>query len=58
MLCKINNCFNTIIPRGKYCELHRTSRKLCVESGCKTSARGKSDKCIAHGGGVRCRDSL
>ena len=54
MSCKINNCPNLIIQRGKYCELHRTSRKLCVESGCKTSARGKSDKCIAHGGGVRC----
>ena len=54
MLCKINNCFNTIIPRGKYCELHRTSRKLCVEPGCKKNAQGKSDKCIEHGGGARC----
>ena len=54
MLCKNNNCPNLVIPRGKYCELHRTSRKLCVEPGCNNGARAQSDTCKAHGGGKRC----
>ena len=29
-------------------------RKRCVEPDCKASAQGKTDKCIAHGGGARC----
>ena len=29
-------------------------RKHCIEPGCQTSARDKTDKCIAHGGGNRC----
>jgi hypothetical protein len=53
MSCCIINCINPHIPRGKYCELHRTS-KLCVENGCKKCIQGKSDKCIEHGGGTRC----
>jgi hypothetical protein len=53
MSCCIINCINPHIPRGKYCELHRTS-KLCVENGCKKGARNGSDKCKAHGGGARC----
>ena len=32
-------------------------RKRCSESGCQASARGKTDKCIAHGGGRRCSES-
>lgn len=27
-ICKKNNCENEAIPRGKYCELHRTSRPI------------------------------
>ncbi len=27
---------------------------LCIEPGCTSSARGKTDKCITHGGGKRC----
>jgi hypothetical protein len=32
------------------------SRKIqrCIEPGCKASARGKTNKCVAHGGGNRC----
>ena len=29
-------------------------RKPCIEPDCKTGAAGKTDKCIAHGGGKRC----
>lgn len=25
-----------------------------MEAGCTKSARGKTDKCIAYGGGIRC----
>ena len=31
--------------------------KFCIEPGCKKSARGKTDKCIEHGGGARCVES-
>lgn len=24
--------------------------KRCIETGCNASARGKTDKCVAHGG--------
>ena len=30
--------------------------KQCNEEGCKSFARGKSGKCVAHGGGNRCRE--
>ena len=30
--------------------------KKCSEPECKSSAQGKSDKCITHGGGKRCRE--
>ena len=53
MSCCIINCIHPHIPRGKYCEIHRSS-KLCVEPGCKKSTRGKTDKCVEHGGGRRC----
>ena len=54
-LCIHSNCTNPHIPRGKYCQLHRSKpNKRCVETGCKKSARGASDKCIEHGGGKRC----
>ena len=48
------NCTSPHIPRGKYCEEHRSKKKLCIEPNCKKSAQGKSDKCKAHGGGTRC----
>ena len=54
MLCKFNNCSNSIIPRRKYCELHRTSRNFCVEPGCNKRKQGKSNKCLKHGGGYKC----
>ena len=28
--------------------------KRCIETGCEKGARGKTDKCVAHGGGKRC----
>jgi len=45
---------NLNIPRGKYCEVHRSSKKRCIEPNCNKSARGKTDKCVEHGGGKRC----
>ena len=54
MSCKKPNCINPPIPRGKYCEVHRSKKKLCSENGCTKSAQGKTDKCIEHGGGKRC----
>ena len=56
MSCCIINCINPSIPYGKYCDLHRSSKKLCTESGCTKSSQGKSDKCKAHGGGKRCTE--
>jgi len=53
-LCKKVNCINATIPRGKYCEYHRTIKKQCIEIGCTNSSQGKTDKCKAHGGGARC----
>lgn len=32
-------------------------RKKCIESDCSKSAQGKTDMCIAHGGGHRCIDT-
>ena len=29
-------------------------RKLCDIQDCTKQARGKTDKCVAHGGGERC----
>ena len=29
-------------------------RKQCIEPGCKSGAIGKTNKCVAHGGGKRC----
>ena len=33
-------------------------RKRCLEPGCQSSARGKTGKCIAHGGGKRCPNCI
>ena len=30
--------------------------KRCNELGCQSSAQGKTDKCVAHGGGKRCNE--
>ena len=38
MACKIEDCENKPITRGKYCEIHRIG-KICKEPNCKTSAR-------------------
>ena len=39
----------------EYCtEIRKYKRRRCIEPGCEKGARGKSDKCIAHGGGKRC----
>ena len=32
------------------------TRKKCNEPDCHSSARGNSDKCVAHGGGKRCSE--
>lgn len=54
--CKKNNCTNVPIPRGKYCETHRTMKKRCIVEKCKNSSQGKTDKCKSHGGGARCTE--
>jgi hypothetical protein len=28
--------------------------RLCIEPDCKAIAQGKTEKCVAHGGGARC----
>jgi len=39
----------------EYCiVIKKNKRRSCVEPDCKSSARDKTDKCIAHGGGARC----
>ncbi len=38
-----------------YCvEIKRKKQAICVETGCNKGAKGKTNKCIAHGGGKRC----
>jgi hypothetical protein len=32
--------------------------KRCSYQDCKSSAQGKSDKCITHGGGKRCNEQI
>ena len=55
LTCKKQNCTNHPIPRGKYCNDHRTKgREKCKIEDCKASAQGKTDYCKAHGGGKRC----
>ena len=56
MSCKKPNCLNQSIPRGQYCELHRTKNKKCSTLDCQTSSRSGSDKCARHGGGKRCNE--
>jgi len=55
MHCVKNDCNNPRIPRGKYCQEHRTGKR-CQEDGCKANAQGKTDFCIKHGGGKRCQE--
>ena len=39
----------------EYCvEIKTRKRRMCVEPGCVSGAKGKTDKCVAHGGGKRC----
>ena len=38
----------------EYCVEIKKRKKRCVEQDCKASARDKTNKCIAHGGGARC----
>jgi hypothetical protein len=39
----------------EYCvAIKPRKRRLCLEPDCKSGAIGKSDKCVAHGGGNRC----
>lgn len=56
MSCQRENCLNPSIPRGKYCEIHRTRKKICIESGCTSRVRDKSNKCFKHGGGKKCSE--
>ena len=46
-------CPNPNMPRSKYCEIHRPTKK-CIVADCTKCARNKSYKCAAHGGGARC----
>ena len=34
----------------------RHNKRICKEPGCDKSAKGKTDKCITHGGGKRCAE--
>jgi len=54
-MCKKDGCTNPPIPRGKYCNIHRTG-KMCNELGCTSSARGNTGRCKSHGGGARCNE--
>ena len=39
----------------EYCVvINKRKRRLCIEPNCKSGAEGKTDKCVAHGGGNRC----
>ena len=39
----------------QYCvEIKKRKRPTCIQPGCGKGARGKTNKCIAHGGGTRC----
>ncbi len=44
----------------EYCKIHKkddmvnVKNKRCIEDGCKSSAQGKTEYCISHGGGKRC----
>ena len=50
MSCKQSDCSNPPILRGKYCELHKVSKKVCEEPGCTKWGIGKIGMCKAHGG--------
>ncbi len=32
--------------------------RLCIEQDCKSGAIGKTNKCVAHGGGKRCIEQI
>jgi len=39
----------------EYClVIKKHKRRRCVEPDCNSSAQGKTNKCVAHGGGARC----
>ena len=39
----------------EYCiEIKKRKKRMCIEPNCKKGAEGKTDKCVAHGGGARC----
>jgi len=41
----------------KYCvEIKKRKRRRCIEPDCSSIAIGKTDKCVAHGGGKRCTE--
>ena len=44
------------MPEDHCVEIKHKTRILCIEPGCKASARDKTDKCVAHGGGKRCNE--
>ena len=55
--CQNDNCDNPRIPRGKYCEMHRTRKEICIVLDCNSNARGGGDTCKLHGGGPRCTET-
>jgi len=58
--CKTRACFG--YEKVTYCFIHKEKNminlvnKKCNEIGCTKSARGRSEKCILHGGGRRCNE--
>ena len=43
----------------KYCVvIKKRKRRRCVEPDCNAGAQGKTDKCVAHGGGKRCPNCI
>ena len=52
-------CTAPVIPRGKFCQEHRTG-KNCIEPLCGNIAvrGGKPGYCKAHGGGKICIEPL
>jgi hypothetical protein len=59
--CLIEASFNFMGQKKRlYCVEHKEKgmvnlkKKNCTYEGCKKSAQGKTDKCVAHGGGKRC----
>lgn len=56
MACKTDGCINLPIPRGKYCNEHKSSKKLCQFQECTSGVADHTNYCKKHGGGKRCQE--